>query len=299
MLISKSVRTSKNTQCCFRDLSNDKIRLIWEITSRCNLSCKHCFISTNRCGDLKTEEIFRIVDNLDGINLGKIMLTGGEVFLRNDLLSILEYVKNKFKDVIIDITTNGTLLDKNNVTKLKELGVEELSISIDGTSQVHDYQRNKIGSFNKMIMGVDLLIFHDITVDGIMVLNKTNFNCLEETIDIAFKSGFSSLNISNLLFLKNSTYDYNLLKLNDTEIEKATEIIDEKKSEFGQLMPIKMVGFNKITIKCYVRNIVSINSQGDVMHCFLSSSKNVQKFNALNQKLKSYFDLEKNGMYCT
>lgn len=53
---------------CPFNLKDDKIRILWEITPKCNMNCKHCLFFQNnkelKDKDLSTEEIFEIIDNV-------------------------------------------------------------------------------------------------------------------------------------------------------------------------------------------------------------------------------------------
>ena len=65
--------------------------VIWNLIRRCNLTCKHCYsISTDRDfpGELSTEEVFRVMDDLKAFRVPVLILSGGEPLLRPDLLVI-------------------------------------------------------------------------------------------------------------------------------------------------------------------------------------------------------------------
>jgi MoaA/NifB/PqqE/SkfB family radical SAM enzyme len=98
MIQDVSERLSINELCCYRNILNNKKRLIWEITSKCNLSCKHCFINTNLNKDISFQECLKIIDMLKKNKMfGKVMITGGEPFIREDIFELLLYIKKIYQ----------------------------------------------------------------------------------------------------------------------------------------------------------------------------------------------------------
>ena len=68
------------------------------LTNRCNLKCKHCAASANSINGndpLTTAEFKTIIDKLLSCKVEKIILSGGEPLVRNDLIEILHYIREK------------------------------------------------------------------------------------------------------------------------------------------------------------------------------------------------------------
>ena len=120
-----------------------------EITGKCNLQCKHCYMNSSlgiKKNELKTEEwkdFFREVKKDFGKKTG-IYITGGEPFFREDIFEILEFLKKEsFKTSVV---SNGLLINRKNIEKIKSL-VVGISISLDGFEESHNYLRG--GNFYK------------------------------------------------------------------------------------------------------------------------------------------------------
>src|SRR5271169_6479398 len=75
------------------------IKAVFELTYRCNLKCRHCYVAPSavneRGKELDTKQVFTILDQLAGAGCLNIGFTGGEPFLREDIFEILGYAKNK------------------------------------------------------------------------------------------------------------------------------------------------------------------------------------------------------------
>src|SRR3990172_9527033 len=119
-------------------LTENKIRpprlIAWELTNACNLACIHCRASAIKeatPGELSTAEAKHFVDELVEYK-PIIILTGGEPLLRADVYDIARYASGHGLRVVL--ATNGTLLTQDIACKLIEVGIQRVSISIDGSN---------------------------------------------------------------------------------------------------------------------------------------------------------------------
>lgn len=105
-----------------------------EVTSHCNLNCRHCYIQDNSTKDeLTLSEWERIIDEVVEAGCLWLTFTGGEPFLHPDFLNIYTYAKRK--GLIIVIFTNATLITPQIADYLKELKPFYLEISLYGMSR--------------------------------------------------------------------------------------------------------------------------------------------------------------------
>lgn len=109
------------------------------ITELCNANCSHCYMSTGLNSLKRTmtkEQIQKIINNLPD-NTDTLVLTGGEVFLVNDLLYFaIDLIKIKNPNIMIGVESNGKYFYiKNNpyeeFVKLKSHGVDFIRFSDD------------------------------------------------------------------------------------------------------------------------------------------------------------------------
>ena len=101
------------------------------LTDRCNLRCTYCMPEKmqflEREALLSYEEILRLMQVLTGAGVNKVRITGGEPFLRKDLLYLLEKL---VKTASVSITTNGVLTGPY-IPQLKALGIQQVNLSLD------------------------------------------------------------------------------------------------------------------------------------------------------------------------
>ncbi|MER3123740.1 radical SAM protein, partial [Bacillus altitudinis] len=130
------------------------------LTRECNLDCKYCYVGEKENVSMSIETADKIIKFIDNKaknpaylrnNTVRVVLHGGEPLLNYEVLKyIVEKLENK-KDytAIFDMTTNGTILNKEILETMKKL--HNLSVSIDGGYEVHDKNRvlkNGQGTFN-------------------------------------------------------------------------------------------------------------------------------------------------------
>ena len=181
------------------------IDLFWECTLSCNAKCKHCGSSAEKKkyeGELTTEEIenaFKQISEDMNANLILINVTGGEPLVRQDLCEVMEYATKEL-GFHWGMTTNGNLLNDENIAKLKKANMETISISIDGLEKTHDNFRGVLGSYKTIIDNIKKLknanyVKH---IQVTTVVNKTNIEELEELYKIMLDLNLDSWRLASM-----------------------------------------------------------------------------------------------------
>lgn len=131
----------------------------WELTRNCNLSCVHCRASAAKgpyTGELSTAECRGMIDNIVSFATPTVILTGGEPLMRSDIYDIIGYGQEKGLRLVIAV--NGTLITNDNAHRLKMLGIQRVSLSIDGeNAQKHDAFRGQAGAFDSVATAMRIL----------------------------------------------------------------------------------------------------------------------------------------------
>jgi len=168
----------------------------WELTNACNLACIHCRASAIKepgPDELSTEEARHFIDEL--VEYRPILiLTGGEPLLRSDVYDIAGYAAGKGLRTVL--ATNGTLLTPEIVRKLKRVGIQRVSISIDGSSaETHDIFRGEPGAFEGALRGIELLKQEGLDFQVNTTITKKNLDEIPGIYDLAIKLDASALHI--------------------------------------------------------------------------------------------------------
>jgi MoaA/NifB/PqqE/SkfB family radical SAM enzyme len=135
------------------------LQMVMELTYRCNLKCEMCFQRRQmeqlhlRPGgpaqELSLEEIQRIIAQTPPWSL--IIFTGGEPFVRADILDILAYAAKKRR---CHVVTNGALIAPEVARALVDLRVLSVGFSIDGDRATHDHIRGIPGTFDRTMAAI-------------------------------------------------------------------------------------------------------------------------------------------------
>lgn len=157
--------------------------LFFELTDKCNLTCLHCGSSCTNRNDtfLSFAAIKRTLESVArAYNPKEIMicLTGGEPLLYPKLLQVIAL--SKYLGFAVGITTNGTLITKEYATLLKKVGLDTISVSIDGIGDRHDCFRQQKGSFDRAIAGIHNLKAAGIEPEVISVIHKDSISDLDK-----------------------------------------------------------------------------------------------------------------------
>jgi MoaA/NifB/PqqE/SkfB family radical SAM enzyme len=127
--------------------------ITFEVTNLCNSKCEMCHIWANKPNEntLTLQEIKKIFSDPGFSDLEDVILTGGEMFMREDIPEIVETIWNINKRINITCSTNGILAEKILVDarKIANLGIPiNYGISIDGIEENHDLRRRAPGNFD-------------------------------------------------------------------------------------------------------------------------------------------------------
>lgn len=164
----------------------------WEITQRCNLTCAHCLLGVPEI-DLHDDKqslsyYLRLVSRIKQLGGERIMFNGGEPFMINNFLDIVEYAK--FLDICPSVITNGTLINDRSVNRISSL-FDVVGISIDGLQQQHDRIRGE-NTYKKATKVISELVQTGVLVVVYIVVNGINIDyqkqLLNELIGIGVKS---------------------------------------------------------------------------------------------------------------
>lgn len=191
----------------YRDSLYDHPRLTYlffELTNTCNLSCLHC--GSSACPQNNTflpadaaKNVIDLVAARYSPHSIMICLSGGEPLIHPDFFEIASYAKKR--GFSCGITTNGTLIDTDAAEKLVSCGLDSITFSLDGLQDTNDWFRNKKGSFQKCVQGIQNLldISHGkITTQITTVIHKKNIHQLERIYDFVCRLGVDSWRVINL-----------------------------------------------------------------------------------------------------
>ena len=148
------------------------------VTDRCNLRCFYCMPEEGiqyvpQRALLTYEEMERLVALLIPMGINKVRITGGEPFVRKDMMAFLTRLSRLEGLEKINLTTNGTLTAPL-VPALKKIGVTTVNLSLDSLDRDRFYDITRRDVFPQVMETFEQLLQHDITtkINAVVMANK-------------------------------------------------------------------------------------------------------------------------------
>jgi len=173
--------------------------VIWNLIRRCNLCCKHCYsisADTDFAGELSTQKVFDVMDDLRSFGVPVLILSGGEPLLRPDIFAISQRAKEM--GFYVGLSTNGTKIDEHNIGAIAEIGYDYVGISIDGMRETHDRFRRLEGAFDASMNAVRLCREAGIKVGLRFTLTQDNAVELPQLLDLMKQEQVDKFYLSHL-----------------------------------------------------------------------------------------------------
>ncbi|MBN1456910.1 MAG: radical SAM protein, partial [Sedimentisphaerales bacterium] len=158
--------------------------VVWNITSKCNLKCVHCYNNSGTGRDSNeatTGEAKVVLNDLAGFGVPSVLFSGGEPMMRGDLFELMEYAAGKGLGVVI--STNGTLIGKDEAKRIKDVGVSYVGVSLDGIGHVNDKFRGVEGAFERAVNGIRNCQAAGVRVGLRLTLTKRNVQDIDRLFD--------------------------------------------------------------------------------------------------------------------
>jgi len=161
-----------------------------DITYRCNERCGHCYLDHDDHGEMTTAEIRELLTQLSAAGVFFLTLSGGEVLMRRDFFAIVEHARELLFNV--KVKTNGVMIREPAARRLRELGVEQIQISVySHRAEVHDAITKLPGSLKRTIEAIRFLKSQGLKVVIANVLMARNFGDNAGAMALARELGVS------------------------------------------------------------------------------------------------------------
>lgn len=237
--------------CCFfrTTVNKPNLKILLQITERCNMKCKHCFVSSLSEGsDLNFNTIKNeILPKLKIANVTRVTLTGGEPMVHRNIMDIIKlFNENK---IHVTLCTNALGLNEEKIIEISKYSDVHVNVSLDGfSSKSHGKFRGNDSDiiFNKIIENIKLLSKYNL-LNGIMT-SPNKYSSIEEYIEVckfAKKCNANYVLFNPLSNFGRGQYTQNLGYAKEELIELRKRIEKEKiETEKFQIVYIRIPGEN-------------------------------------------------------
>lgn len=193
-----------------------------EITNRCNLNCKHCYVDRKNPRDLDSNKIYNIIDQLAELQVYRLVFTGGEPLLIKEVFEFAKYAKTKNIHQVV-LMTNGLLINNENIKDIKIFDLVQLSID----APPGEKPSFRVDYLKQLEETIKSLKKENINVTLQATLHKSLVPALNKLSDFA-KNLNVSLGINRLVLVGNAE-DLKNEKLSPIELKEALENITNMK----------------------------------------------------------------------
>ncbi|MFQ5681570.1 MAG: radical SAM protein, partial [Candidatus Omnitrophota bacterium] len=176
--------------------------VVWNMTRRCNLACRHCYVDAVRGRNfregLTTVEARAMIDDLAAFGAPVLLFSGGEPLMRPDIWELGGYARDKGLRTVL--STNGTLIDKDTAARIKDTGFSYVGISLDGLERRHDRFRGRPGAFRESLRGIRSCRDVGVRVGLRWTITRDNFSDIGGILDLAESEGIPRICFYHLVY---------------------------------------------------------------------------------------------------
>jgi SynChlorMet cassette radical SAM/SPASM protein ScmF len=224
--------------------------------------------------EIPLEEIQPAIHEALDLGLTGIKLTGGEPFLRNDLIDFIKFFHEKGLE--IQIETNGTLIDKDMALKLRRFKGMSISVSLDGPSaEAHDKLRGVGGAFDQTLRAIEFMVKEEIPIQIVFSLYRGNLSSLWDAISLAKDLEADSIKINIVTSMGRGSH---MTKKGETltleellDLNTRIENIDDNGINILFDLPVAFQSIESMFScqkgSCNIHNIIGILADGSVSFC--------------------------------
>jgi radical SAM protein with 4Fe4S-binding SPASM domain len=138
------------------DRTDRPIYVVWEITLKCDLACRHCGSRAGpaRPDELNLTEALDLVRQLGELGAREVTLIGGEVYLYDGWTDVIAEIRRH--GMQSSLVTGGRGFTLERATAARDAGVQTVSFSIDGSEETHDRLRGLSGAYRSVMAAIDV-----------------------------------------------------------------------------------------------------------------------------------------------
>ena len=237
--------------------------LVYEATMRCNLHCEFCYV-----GDLlNLEGEWRQELTLDALRQAfpegalQVSLTGGEIFMRKDIMSVLDLFREKGYSCGY-LTTNGTIINDERAEALATLAqqgfLKHVSVSIDGPGDLHDKARGVAGTFERTAAGLRRLQAASarkgaaLRVSINTTVAEESLDTLDRMVDVAEELGVDAIGLNHLMYSTTAERDETLRLIGETDPAVISTFVTDRPGMAPERVRAQVAALQE---KCRQRNL--------------------------------------------
>lgn len=251
------------------------------VTRACNLRCTYCYFSAGKAmeDELSTDELIRVLKDVNRLNPRRVVFTGGEPLLRGDVTTLAEAFKETGSGARLCLSTNGTLVDEVNARHLVEL-FEEVRVSVDGFEEVNDGLRGA-GAYGMAMKAFRCLLEAGGDPVAFVTVTRVNLPGSEGFMRFLLMNGITKIHLSPLKTAG---------RARDEELVCAPgEIRSVLKDFWYETSGLRLETVRRMGSNCGLGSYITVYPDGSVYPCHLLAFPEFRLGNVRSQGLFSIY----------
>ena len=274
-MATHSVVRDEDQFCIYRSVESEGTRVLWELTSACNLKCNFCLVEMKR-RHLPVDHALAIADALIVAGVDKVLLSGGEPLLYPGVEAVIRRLSGS--DVLVKLLTNGTVHAPAVFDLIRASDSIEVSMSLPTVDPVEaDRIFGARDTLAKIAATIDSLPKSRLNV--ICAVSQLNVHAVEAVVDWVAKAGVPCLSLTDIFKDPASPArfrdDCRDLRI-DTEQRRALfDLVARKRAEHRGRLAIRTTQFaHQPGERCMAgRTVFYIGPQGVVAPCTVTDNR--------------------------
>ena len=268
-----------------------------EITSYCNLNCKHCYNNSGGNGNsMSILELKKIVRFIKLYKISEVIISGGEPLLNNNIYFFVNELSNL--GISIKLVTNGTIINSDFLACAPLF--DDIQISLEGSlAEIHEKIRGE-NSYNTTIENIKLLQKVCNKVSAKTTISIYNFFDVENLIRLSMSLKMRKIAFSPLIPIgraKANSEQY--LCCSEKELLNTIRLLNILKDKYSKwiivLPPVIQSGCPILNNDSHAFRTVRIDPRGNLYPCASITNDKYMIGNVFDSEvIKISQDYEKN-----
>ena len=274
-MATRSVVRDEDQFCVFRSVDSAGTRVLWELTSACNLSCDFCLVEI-KGAHLDTEQALAVADQLIAARVDKVLLSGGEPLLHRGVEAVIRRLVEG--DVLVKLLTNGTVEHPAVFDLVRTTPSIEVSMSVPTADPAEaDRIFGRPGSFARI--GAAIASLPKDRLNVICAVSQLNLDAVEAVVDWVAAMGVPCVSLTDIFKDPSSPArfrdDCRDLRIDARQVRQLLALVARKRAEHHGRLVIRTTQFvTQPHERCMAgRTVFYLDSKGVVSPCTLSDNR--------------------------
>ncbi len=274
-MTTHSVVQDEDQFCIYRSVESQGTRVLWELTSACNLKCDFCLVEI-KGRHLAVEAALVIADQLVAARVDKVLLSGGEPLLHPGAEAVIRRLSTS--DVLVKLLTNGTIHHPGVFDLIGASDSIEVSLSLPTVDPAEaDHIFGRPDTLAKIAATIDALPKSRLNV--ICAVSRLNLDAVEDVVDWVAAAGVPCLSLTDIFKDPASPArfrdDCRDLRIDDAQRAHLFDLVARKRGQYRGRLAIRTTQFLlQPQERCMAgRTVFYIDAMGHVSPCTVTDNR--------------------------